>query len=279
MRLAFRLARREMRGGARGLFIVLACLALGVAAIAAVGTLREGVARGLSADGSRILVGDIEVQGGAQPLPDTLRDWLRGRGARISDVVTMRSMLIAPSGERMLVELKAVDPAWPLIGRAVLDPLAPAIAAGQILVEPLVRDRLGVKPRDAMRLGRSSLSLQSVLAEEPDRVATPSMFGPRALIRLADLPATGLEQPGAIVEHHLRAVLPPGTDISRFERALRAAFPDPGWRVRDSRNAAPAVAQFIDRTALFMTLVGLTSLLVGGIGVANGTSAWLQARA
>src|SRR5262249_7351080 len=116
--IAFRLARRELRGGVAGLRIVLACLALGVAAIAAVGTLRAAIAEGLGRDGSRILGGDIEVNGGAQPLPDTVRDWLRGHGARISDVVTMRTMLVAASGERMLVELKAVDGAWPLVGTA-----------------------------------------------------------------------------------------------------------------------------------------------------------------
>jgi len=279
MMLALRLARRELRGGLRGLWIVLACLALGVAAIAAVGTLREGVQRGLAADGSRILGGDIEVQGGAQKLPDGLRDWLRARGARLSDITTMRSMLIAPSGERMLVELKAVDGAWPLIGQAQFDPPGIALDASGLVVEPLVRDRLGLKPGDVLRLGRSLLTLRGIITDEPDRIATPSIFGPRVLIRLADLPATALEQPGAIVEHHLRAMLPAGSDVPGIVARLRAAFPDAGWRIRDARNAAPAVAEFIDRTSLFMTLVGLTSLLVGGIGVANGTRAWLEARA
>ena len=203
MMLALRLARRELRGGfrggLRGLWIVLACLALGVAAIAAVGTLREGVQRGLAADGSRILGGDIEVQGGAQKLPDGLRDWLRARGARLSDITTMRSMLIAPSGERMLVELKAVDGAWPLIGQAQFDPPGIALDASGLVVEPLVRDRLGLKPGDVLRLGRSLLTLRGIITDEPDRIATPSIFGPRVLIRLADLPATALEQPGAIV--------------------------------------------------------------------------------
>ena len=78
--------------------------------------MREGIERGLARDGARILGGDLSVQGGAQPLPDALRAWLRGRGAAVSDVVTMRSMLVAPSGERLLVELKAVDGAWPLLG-------------------------------------------------------------------------------------------------------------------------------------------------------------------
>src|SRR5436305_11782393 len=116
--LAFRFARRELRSGVRGLRIVLACLALGVAAIAAVGSLREGITRGLATEGRRILGGDIEVQVGVQPPPEALRAWLRGRGALLSDIVQMRSMLIAENGERQLVELKAVNPAYPLVGRA-----------------------------------------------------------------------------------------------------------------------------------------------------------------
>jgi len=116
--LAFRLARRELRGSVRGLWIVLLCLALGVAVIAAVGSLRAATDRGLAEDGRRILGGDLEVESGSQPLPDALRDWLRARAATLSGVVQTRSMLVAPSGERQLVELKAVDAAWPLVGEA-----------------------------------------------------------------------------------------------------------------------------------------------------------------
>ncbi len=279
MILALRLARRELRGGLRGLRIVLACLALGVAAIAAVGSLREGIVRGLAADGSRILGGDIEVLGDSQDFPPALTDWLHQHGGRTSEVVTMRSMLVAPSGERMLVELKAVDGAWPLIGQTRFDPAMAALPPQGLAVAPLVLDRLGAKTGDSMRLGNASLTLVGTVVEEPDRGATPSIFGPRALIRLADLPATGLLQPGAIVEHRLRATLPPGTDPGAMVVQLRAAFAGQGWRIRDAHDATPGVAQFIDRTSLFMMLVGLTSLLVGGIGVANGTRAWLAARA
>ena len=276
--LPFVLAARELRGGVRGLRVVLACLALGVAAIAGVGSLRAGIEQGLRADGARILGGDIAVQGGASALPDALRVWLRARGARVSDVTGMRSMLIAPGGARLLVELKAVDSAWPLIGAAVFDP-AGGLRPGRVAVEPIVLERLGVKAGAALQLGRSSLVLQAVLTEEPDRVSTPSVLGPRALIRLEDLAATGLEQPGSIVEHQLRAVFPAGDDVPAEVAALRAAFPNTGWRIREARDAAPNVSQFLERTSLFMTLVGLTSLLVGGIGVANGVRAWLEGRA
>src|ERR1700757_4692026 len=107
MILAFTLARRELRGGARGLWIVLLCLALGVGVIAAVGTLRAAVGAGLSADGRALLGGDLEIDGGSQPLPDRLIDWLHVRGVTTSSDVQMRSMLVAPSGERQLIELKA----------------------------------------------------------------------------------------------------------------------------------------------------------------------------
>ena len=288
--IALRFARRELRGGVRGLRIVLACLALGVGAIAAVGSLREGIKCGLATEGRRILGGDLEIQSGAQPLPDTLRGWLRARGGQVSDVVQMRSMLVAPgqdggSGERQLVELKAVDGAYPLVGAAAVSagPLQDALSGRDgvagLIAEQVVLDRLGVQPGALLRLGRSTVQLRGVLQSEPDRVATPTIFGPRAMIAAAALPATELVQPGSLLNYDLRVVLPPGTDPVATTAALRAAFPNEGWRIRNASEAAPGVARFIDQTSLFMTLVGLTALLVGGIGVATGVRAWLEARA
>jgi len=145
--------------------------------------------------------------------------------------------------------------------------------------EALVLGRLGLHPGDRVRIGNATLTLRAQIDVEPVRVASPSIFGPRVLVSAAALPATGLLQPGAIAEHHLRIALLDGADPAALTTALRAAFPDTGWRIRGTADAAPGVAQFIDQTSLFMTLVGLTSLLVGGIGVANGVRAWLEARA
>jgi putative ABC transport system permease protein len=295
--LALRLARRDLRGGARGLWIVLLCLTLGVGVIAAVGSLRAATDQGLTTDGRRILGGDLEVESGAQPLPDALRGWLTARGARLSEVVQMRSMLVAASGERQLVEVKAVDSAWPLVGDvgvgSTLPPapsregkesagtsLAPQIdnllAHHGLLTEQVVLDRLGLHSGDPVRLGNATFIIRGVLLSEPDRVAAPLLLGPRVLISTDALPSTGLVVPGSMVRYAIRAAVP---DPATVEATLKAAFPDQGWRIRDPHEAAPGVTRFIDQTSLFMTLVGLTSLLVGGIGVANGVRAWLEARA
>ncbi|MXP65700.1 FtsX-like permease family protein [Roseomonas sp. M0104] len=275
--LGFRFARRELRGGIRGLRIVLACLALGVAAIAAVGTLRAATEAGLAADGARILGGDLSVRVSYRPMPQAARDWIAARGARLSEVVEMRAMAVAPSGQRTLVELKAVDGAYPLYGRLELDP-AGALPADGVVLEPLVAERLGLKVGDTVRLGEGRFRLAGLIRSEPDKVASPAILGPRAMIALEAVPRTRLIQPGSLVQYEYRIGLPPGTVPTAFARDLRAAFDDGGWRIRDAAEASPGVNRFLDRAASFLTLAGLTALLVGGIGVATGVRAWLDQR-
>ncbi|HEY0425774.1 MAG TPA: FtsX-like permease family protein, partial [Rhodopila sp.] len=283
MMLAFTIARRELRGGVRGLWIVLACLALGVGVIAAVGTLRAAVDAGLAADARALLGGDLEIDGGSQPLPQRLADWLQARGATTSAVTQMRSMLVGPSGERQLIELKAVDAMWPLVGEPTLAPAQPLRGALRqrdqqygLLAEQVVLDRLGLHPGDTARLGTATFRVAGALTREPDHVATPSILGPRVLISADALPSTGLISPGAMVRYAIRLTAP---DPAAITTGIRTEFPNQGWRIRDPSEAAPGVSRFIEQTALFLTLVGLTSLLVGGIGVANGVRAWLDARA
>lgn len=283
MNLALTLARRELRGGVRGLWIVLLCLALGTAVIAAVGTLRSAVEAGLAADGMALLGGDLEIDGGAQPLPDALRTWLHDRGATISDITQMRSLLVSPaSGERQLIELKAVDSAWPLAGSATVTPKQPIAGAlaekdGHygLLADPIVLGRLNLHPGDLARLGTATFRVAGSLNHEPDRIATAAILGPRVLISLQALPSTGLVSPGSIVRYALRLTTP---NPAAIVAGIRAAFPAENWRIRGPNDAAPSVDRFIGQTATFLTLVGLTSLLVGGIGVANGVRAWLDAR-
>ena len=281
MSLPVRLALRDLRGGLRGIRVVLACLALGVAAIAAVGSLRAAVQQGLATDGRALLGGDLSIDGGGEPLPDSLRTWLAARGGRVSAIITMRSLLVAPSGERQLIELKAVDDAYPLVGTVGLDPAIPLAAAlqGGVVADPLVLQRLGLHPGDTVRIGDDHLVLRAALTSEPDHASGLAILGPRVIIAAAALPATGLVQTGSLLTYTMRVVLPPGADIAATKAAIRTAFPGTGWRVRDASEAAPGIEQAIDQTSLFLSLVGLCSLLVGGIGVATGVRAWMEARA
>jgi putative ABC transport system permease protein len=281
LRLAWRLALRDLRGGVRGIRIVLACLALGVAAIAAVGSLRAAVDDGLAANGAALLGGDLDIDGGAQPLPAALRPWLEQRGAKISTIVTMRSLLVAPSGERQLIDLKAVDGAYPLIGTVGLDPAMPLGRAldGGVVADPLVLERLHLHPGDTVRIGTASFKLSAALTAEPDHANGLAILGPRVIMAESALPSTGLVQTGSLLGYDWRLLLPPGTNTAAFTASIRQAFPNSGWRIRDATEVSPGIDRAVDQTSLFLTLVGLCSLLVGGIGVATGVRAWMEARA
>jgi putative ABC transport system permease protein len=194
----------------------------------------------------------------------------------------MRAMAIAASGERSLVELKAVDTAYPLYGELVLAPAAASLEARDgrfgVALDVSVAERLGIRPGDPVRMGDATFTFAAVIATEPDRVASPTVLGPRALVLAAAIPATGLVQPGSLISYDTRLRLPPGAEPRAFARDWQAAAGDAGWRIRFADQAEPGVNRFLDRAASFLTLAGLTALLVGGIGVATGVRAWLEAR-
>jgi len=285
MPLALRLARRELRGGLKGLRVFLACLALGVAAIAGVASSASAIRAGLAHDARVILGGDVDLRLANRPATPDERRFLE-RAGTVSAVVQMRAMARAPAHDRRtLVELKAVDSAYPLAGAVALSPALPlhdALARrGGVwgaVAEAGVFDRLGLSVGDTVHLGDAAFQLRARIAREPDRGADAFSLGPRIMIAAGALPQTGLVAPGSLLEYRYRLRLPAGADLAGFREELAARFPDAGWRVLDRRNAAPGLNRMLDRVTMYLTLVGLTALLIGGVGVANAVKSYLDSR-
>jgi putative ABC transport system permease protein len=282
LRLAWRLARRELRGGLRGFRVFLACLALGVAVIAGVGSLSAAVRAGLSADARAMLGGDVELHLVHRAATPEQRRYLDGAG-RVSEIVQLRAMArTVDGGARSLIELKAVDGAYPLYGEVGLDPPRPldqVLAAEDghwgAVVAPGLLTRLKLGIGDPIRVGDAIFVIRASLEHEPDAATAGFEFGPRVIVATPALAETGLLAPGALVGYSYRIKLPPGRRVSPWIEAVKAAFPDAGWRIRNFRNAAPNLQQLLDRVTVFMTLVGLTALLVGGVGVGNAVRGYL----
>lgn len=284
--LAARLARRDLRGGLRGFWVLLTCLALGVAAIAAVGSVRAAIEAGLTSQGAVLLGGDAEVQLTYRFASPEELDWLEDRSVTLSEIVDFRSMAVVGQGdasERALTQVKGVDAAWPLLGQAVLDPpmpLAQALGAtpqglpGGVMA-PLLADRLGLSPGDVFRLGTQDFVLTARLVSEPDAGAASFGFGPRTLVLREALADSELLGAGTLYDSNYRLAVPPGTDLDALRADWRAAFPDSGARWRDSRRGAPGIDSFVDRIGAFLVLVGLTGLAVGGVGVSAAVRAHL----
>lgn len=284
MSLAFTIARRELRGGLRGFRVFLACLALGVAAIAAVGTLRTGIQQGLTDQGAVILGGDAEMRFTYRAADEGERAYMDSIATRVSEVYDFRSMALI-DGDQALTQVKSVDDGWPLTGAATLDPAIPvaeALASQNglpgALMDPVLISRLGLAIGDTFRLGTQDFRLTAALTREPDSASTGFALGPRTVVRTDALANSGLLTAGSLYETRYRLTLPPGTDLQLLENQAEAQFRDKGMRWTDSRNAAPGIEGFVDRIGSFLVLVGLAGLAVGGVGISAAIRSYLDGK-
>lgn len=285
--LAWSLARRELRGGLSGFRVFLACLALGVGAIAAVGWSSAAIIGGLRADAKQLLGGDIELRLVHRPASTEELEYLGETAVKISRSVGMRAMAISTSNSdlRTLVQLKAVDSLYPLEGALEFAPTREKEKAFEFregkagaLVDPNLLDKLGVGIGDSIRVGKAQFRISGTITKEPDRVTSMVNFGPRLMISTEALAATALVQPGSLIRYYYKIALPSGADVKSWREDLTAKFPDSGWRIRGTDEAAPGVRRFIDRLTLFMSFVGYTVLLVGGVGITRAVTAYLESK-
>ena len=261
-------------------------------AIAGVGSVAASLADGLSRQGQVILGGDLSfdlVQ--RQASPQEL-SFLQDRGA-VSSAATMRAMARTlartEGGDAALVEMKAVDAAYPLFGTVVLDPpqaldaaLAQRDGAFGAVADPTLLTRLNIKPGAHLIIGDATFEIRAALSNEPDKLAGGIGFGPRLLVSQAALSATGLLQPGSLVHWHYRLRLPANDTTDAAAQAVsaqaRSTFPQAGWDIRTRSKATPRLERDVERFTQFLTIVGLTALLVGGVGVGNAVKSHLDRR-
>ena len=285
LKIATRFARRELRGGLSGFRIFLACLALGVAAIAAVGTVRASIEAGLAREGAALLGGDAQMEFTYRFASDEERAWMDAQALAVSEIADFRSMAMVagPDGpERGLTQVKAVDAAYPLIGSVELSPEMPFDAALEgtdglpgAVMERVLIDRLGLAVGQTFQLGTQEFVLMAEIKREPDTSAGGFGLGPRTIVRTEALDASGLLAPGTLFSTQYRLDLPEGTDLPTIAAEARGQFEDSGLRWSDARNGAPGIAEFVDRLGAFLVLVGLSGLAVGGVGVSAAVRAYL----
>lgn len=276
----WRIARRDLSARIRGLRLLAVCLFLGVATLAAIGSLTASITDELSRRGQTILGGDVEI-GIAQRKASEAELKAFAAAGRVSETVRLRAMAIGPEGsDSILAELKAVDGAYPLYGKLLLKGgvIAAAPERGDIYIGQTLADRFNLTNGGTVRFGEASFKIAGVIAEEPDRLGEGFTLGPVAIVSPASLEDTKLIQPGSMFESKYRIKLPESADPAAVTKSLEKQFPSAGWEITDRSNGAPGTRRFIERMGQFLTLVGLASLLIAGIGVGNGVGSYLESK-
>lgn len=286
--IAWRFALRELRGGLAGFYVFIACIALGVMAIAGVNSVSRAITSSIAEEGQSILGGDIAFQLIQREATADEKAFIDTLGT-VTTTSNLRVMARKPgSPDQTLVELKGIDAAYPLYGKLVTRSGAePHALIGPrpdgsfgALIEDTLTARLGVKVGDTISVGTARLTIADVIVREPDRVGGGINFGPRVMVSQAAVDASGLIVPGSLMRFIYLARLadPSERQIRATRREAEAKFPLAGWEIRARTNAAPGLSRQIERFTQFLTLVGLTALIVGGVGVANAVGAFLDGK-
>ncbi|PYO54009.1 MAG: hypothetical protein DMD84_03930 [Candidatus Rokuibacteriota bacterium] len=281
MSAASRLAWRQARGAWRHFVLLGACVALGVAALVAVGSFAATLDHTLAREAKALTGGDLEIRA-ARPLDGdvaaALAD-LEARGATVVRVRELAAMARGADGRALLVELKAPGAGYPLYGRfeaAPPEPLAALLAEGGAVVQREALERLGVRVGDRLTLGAATFTVRGTVEREPDRSASLVTLGPRVFVAADAIARTGLVQPGSRVRYRALVRLPAPLAARETREALARRIADPGVRVASYDEAQPGLRRFLSQLASYLGLVGLASLFVGGIGVASSVATFVR---
>ena len=283
--LALRLAVRQMRSGFEGFIVFMACVALGVMVIAAIGGLANALVVGLERQGRQIIGGDISISRMHARITAEERAALDGVGLT-SETATMRVMARTLGGEEQsLAELKSVDGVYPLVGEMKLkgrDNLDKMLADGAV-VEPILLERLGLAVGEEFQLGSAPIKISGVIEKEPDGLLDRLTYGPRILVSTALLEQTGLLKPGALIRwRYAMALRDDGKEnaeaLSAARAELKRQLSTGGFTIVDRTDPSPQVRRTLERLRQFLTLIGLTALIVGGVGIANAVSNYIDRR-
>lgn len=278
--MILRLAIRDLRGGLAGLRLLAVCLFLGVMALAGVGSLTSAVLAGLADQGQAILGGDVQVemnqrQASAEEMTAFTRE------GDVSRLIRMRAMAApAGGGDPALVELKGIDGRYPFYGQFRLrdGALSDHPRGLEVAIGPELADKLGIGVGSELRIGEGRFRVIGVIEQEPDRVSQGFALGPSAMVDEEGLAATGLIRPGSLYIAAYRMKIPADADPAAISRRLAREFPAAGFKLEDRLNAAPGTRRFLERLGQFLTLVGLSALIVAGIGVGNGVASYLDGK-
>jgi len=275
---AWRIARRDLNARFRGLRLLLVCIFLGTAALAAIGTLTAAIERELANRGQELLGGDLEVEVWQRDLSDEEKAALSEYG-EISGGTRMQAMASTPYAAAP-IELKAVDAKWPLYGTLTLKDgrSVGAPTAGEAWLGQGALDRLDIAVGDRFRVGTAELVAAGVIDNEPDRLSEGFQLGPTVIVAEEYPLRAGLIAPGTLYESKYRVAFSGTDDPADVAEALEARFPNAGLDFRTRDRASPGADRFVRNMSDFLTLVGLAALVIAGIGIGGGVASYLDAR-
>ncbi len=285
-----RIALVDLRGDLRRFGVLLACLALGTSTIAAVGSVGAVLQSAIISDATKLMGGDLEAHRSDRRANPEEIAYLRTFG-KLAEAIDSNGRAISGDNTALL-DIYAVDMGYPLVGSVV----SPQLKEGEspagllaktgdswgVIIDPLLEDKLGIGIGGHFQIGSTDFVVNGLLTSLPDGAARGFHLGVSTIMSVDALVATPDARPplpGILTFYRYKVLLNDGpSSYPEAAAAIKAHFNDKEWETREPRDAAGDLAKFYDLFTSFLLIVGLSALLVGGVGVSNAVTAYIAER-
>jgi putative ABC transport system permease protein len=284
MRFIFQMARREIRSAWRRLLFFFLCIGIGVGSIVALRSTIQNLNIAVAGEARQLLTADVQIDTGRPWSADTIRTIDRiARPPRVEarvetvEAATMVRPAEAAHEGAMMIELKGIEPPFPLFGALTLasgDRFDYSLLADDgAVVAPLLLERLRLNMGDRIKIGERVFTIRGTLGSEPG--GGGFRLGPRVFIERAALERAGLTEFGSRARRRILLRVQAGAAES-LARELRAALKNSFVNVRTYKDSQESLSEQFSRAENYLSLAGLVVLVLGGIGIASVTRVFIE---
>ncbi len=181
--------------------------------------------------------------------------------------------------ESLLAKLKVVESGYPFYGKVVLKSgrnFGSVLNQGSIIVAQTLLDRLKLEMGARLRVGDTSLQISDVVLTEPDQPVNFFFLGPRIFISAHDLDRLNLLKKRSRVSYNYLIKVNDQSQIDSIAERLRAVADEEQEHVDTFRTARSGIKRFLDNLLFFLSLIGIFTLLLAGVGIQSALVAFLK---
>lgn len=279
-------ALREMFHLRKMFFLLLLNLTLGMMSYLTLSTFREGLREILLGKAKETLAADISFSVRRLLKPEEVEQMTALVNPRLetSRLYDFMSMVVAGSDSR-LVQIKAIDQAYPLYGKLILKSGRTILGASDksILKEnaiwayPEVLVQLGIQVGDSVQLGGQTFVIDDVIVEDTTQTFSFSALAPKIYVGQESVLATGLVQYGTTLSDTLLFKLPEGgKPLPELKENLLQEVKDPAIQVITYQDANEQTSRFLTQLFDYLGLGALVGVSLSAFGLVALVQSWLQ---
>ncbi len=266
------MAWRDSRTSRRKLALFSCSIVLGIAALAAIGSLGRNLEQAIEDQTKALLGADLVINSRDAFTLEEDR-FLQELGGEQSREVSFSTMIYLPRTENTrLVQVRALAGAFPYYGKLETEPASAAEEfrhQSGALVEASLLQQFDAKVGDTIRVGKLATTIAGRLEKVPGETVALSTIAPRVYISMADLPRAELLQETSLARYRVYFKFGVGVDVPKLIERIRPQLDKFRLGHDTVEERKRELGRSMDNLYHFLNLVGFISLLLGGVGIAS----------